>query len=185
MTLSFPRSLNFGLVLFAAFSVALTASAQSQSYAGPEPVPYPPPIVAPAETPYPGTIQLLVDLTDNARRIASVHETVPVARGELTLLYPQWIPGNHSPTGPISKIGGLTVTAAGKRIQWVRDPVNVYAFHIPVPAGVNQVDVDFQFLSPLRAREGRISISDEIADLAWNTVVLYPAGHFSRDIHFA
>jgi predicted metalloprotease with PDZ domain len=155
-----------------------------QSSAGPQPVPLPPPIVAPADTPYPGTIELMVDLTDNTRRIASVHEVIPVEGSELTLLYPQWIPGNHSPTGPISKLGGLFVSAQGKTIAWVRDRVNVYAFHIKVPAGVKSVEVDFQYLSPVRPNEGRIQISDEIADLAWNDVLLYPAGHFSRDIKF-
>jgi predicted metalloprotease with PDZ domain len=67
----------------------------------------------------------------------------------------------------------------------VRDRVSVYAFHIDIPAGVKSIDVDFQYLSPVRPAEGRIQISDEIADLAWNDVLMYPAGHFSRDIKFA
>ncbi len=170
-----------GLVLAV---VGVSSAVYGQSSAGPQPVPLPPPIVAPADTPYPGTIELMVDLTDNTRRIASVHEVIPVEGSELTLLYPQWIPGNHSPTGPISKLGGLFVSAQGKTIAWVRDRVNVYAFHIKVPAGVKSVEVDFQYLSPVRPNEGRIQISDEIADLAWNDVLLYPAGHFSRDIKF-
>jgi predicted metalloprotease with PDZ domain len=126
----------------------------------------------------------MVDLTDNLRRVVSIHETIPVTGHELTLLYPQWIPGNHSPTGPISKLGGLFVTANGKHIPWVRDRVNVYAFHVALPDGTRSVDVEFQYLSPVRPNEGRIQISDEIADLAWNDVLMYPAGHFSRDITF-
>ena len=149
------------------------------------PVPLPPPIAAPEDTPYPGTIELTVDLTDNLRRIIGVHEVIPVEGSELTLLFPQWIPGNHSPTGPISKLGGLVVTARGKRLPWVRDRVNVYAFHVELPSGTRSVDVDFEYLSPVRANEGRIQISDEIADLAWNDALMYPAGHFSRDINFA
>ena len=163
----------------------LTPALYAQGSAGPQPVPLPPPIVAPADTPYPGTVDLAVDLTDNARRVVSVHEVVPVESSEMVLLYPQWIPGNHSPTGPISKLGGLFVTAKGKTIPWVRDRVNVYAFHIQVPSGVKAIDVDFQYLSPVRPNEGRIQISDEIADLDWNDVLLYPAGHFSRDITFS
>jgi len=137
------------------------------------------------DKPYPGTIHLQVDLTDFTHRVMNVHETVPVKPGEMTLLYPQWIPGNHSPTGPISKVAGLTVTAGGKRLAWLRDEVNVFAFHISVPSGVNAVDVDFQYLAPVRGKEGRIAFSDAIADLAWNTVLLYPAGYFARDIQFA
>ena len=150
----------------------------------PQPTPLPPPIAAPADTPYVAPITLTVDVTDNARRIANVHETVPVEGSELTLVYPEWIPGTHSPTGPISKVAGLVVTANGKRLAWVRDPVDVWAFHVPVPAGVKSVEVDFQYLAPIKPTEGRIDTSDEIIDLAWNTVVLYPAGHFSRQIHY-
>lgn len=157
----------------------------SQDIRQPEPAPLPPPIIAPRDVPYTGTIDLSVDVTDVQRRIANVQEKIPVRPGEITLLYPQWIPGNHSPTGPISKIAGLIVTANGKRIQWVRDRVNVYAFHIEVPAGVSTLDVAFQFLAPMRAAQGRISFSSKILDLAWNTVVLYPAGYFARQIQFA
>ncbi len=63
--------------------------------------------------------------------------------------------------------------------------MNVYAFHVPLPAGAKTLDVQFQFLAPERATEGRISISAKIADLQWNTLVLYPAGYFSRDIRFS
>ncbi|MCU1286868.1 MAG: glycyl aminopeptidase [Acidobacteriales bacterium] len=169
-------------LLLVVFTLTLTLVANSQDKRGPNPVPYPPAIAAPVDVPYPGTISLLVDLTDNTHRVANVHETVPVSAGELTLLYPKWIPGNHSPTGPISKVAGLVVTAGGKRIPWLRDPVNVYAFHITVPTGVKSVDVEFQYLSPVTGREGRIEISNEIADLAWDTVLLYPAGYFVRNI---
>jgi predicted metalloprotease with PDZ domain len=173
------------MTLLAAAALSLVPALHAQGRPGPQPVPLPPPIVAPADTPYLGKVELTVDLTDNARRIVGVHETIPVEGSELTLLYPQWIPGNHSPTGPISKLGGIVVTAGGKRIQWVRDRVNVYAFHIPVPAGAKSVDLDFQYLSPIKPTEGRIQISNEIADLAWNDTLMYPAGHFSRDITFS
>ncbi len=170
-------------LLLAALALAVPLGAQN-SQPQPEPVPMPPPIATPADTPYPGTITLDVNLTDTTDRVAKVHETIPVKAGELTLLYPAWIPGNHSPTGPIQKVAGLFVKADGKSIPWVRDRVDVYAFHIEVPKGVNTLDVNFDYLSAVRPAEGRIEISSKLADLAWNTVVLYPAGHFSRDIHF-
>ncbi len=166
-------------------SFALSFSAGAQTSAGPEPVPMPPPIAAPADIPYPGTISLLVNLTNTTDRVATVHETIPVKAGELTLLYPEWIPGNHSPTGAIEKLAGLFVAANGQRIPWVRDRVNMYAFHINVPQGVTSLDVDFDYLSATNRQEGRIEISNVLANLAWNTVVLYPAGYFSRDIRFA
>ena len=66
-----------------------------------------------------------VDATDVAHRIFRVHETIPVVAGPVTLLYPQWIPGNHSPTGPIDKIAGLVVKANGQTLPWTRDQYNV------------------------------------------------------------
>lgn len=185
MTFALKKRLLFRVAALVAVSAGACGSAFTQGIRQPQPVPLPPPIISPRDQPYPGTIGLSVDLTDLQRRIVSVHENIPVQGGDLTLLYPQWIPGNHSPTGPISKMVGLVVTGNGKRVDWVRDRVNVYAFHIAVPADVKSLDVVFQFLAPLRTTQGRISISSKIADLAWNTVVLYPAGFFSRDINFA
>ncbi len=172
-----------GLAVLCAILVPL---AYSQQYRGPEPVPMPPPIKTPMDEPYPGgTIGLSVSITDVAHRVIDVRETIPVHTGELTLLYPAWIPGNHSPTGPISEFAGLEVSANGHRISWVRDRVNVYAFHINVPAGVSTVDVKFNYLTPLKPTQGRISFSSNLIDLSWNTVVLYPAGYFSRDVTFS
>jgi predicted metalloprotease with PDZ domain len=166
------------------FATALLA--QSKNQPQPQPDPMPPPIAAPVDKPFVGPVKLTVDLTDNARRVASVHEDISAEPGakELVLLYPQWIPGSHSPNGPISKLGGIVTTVDGQRVQWVRDRVNVYAFHVPLAAGSKVVGLDFQYLSPVKRMEGRIEVSDEIADLAWNTVVMYPAGYFSRDIDF-
>ena len=178
------RSCGAAAGLFAALFLSMAPAIIAQSYPGPEPVPMPPAIAAPADTPYPGTISLLVDLTDVTHRVMNVQETIPVEGDELTLLYPEWLPGNHSPTGPISKLAGLEVSAQGKRIAWVRDRVNVFAFHVRLPAGAKSVEVSFQFLAPVQKKEGRISFSSKIVDLSWNTVVLYPAGHFSRRVHF-
>ncbi|MGH9742246.1 MAG: peptidase M61, partial [Candidatus Acidiferrum sp.] len=164
---------------------AFAPLAFAQHYAGPQPVPMPPAIEAPADTPYPGTIGLAISVNDVAHRVVHVRETIPVHPGELTLLYPQWIPGNHSPTGPISALAGLEISANGNSISWLRDRVNVYAFHIRVPAGASTLEVQFQYLAPVKQDEGRISFSSNILDLSWNAVVLYPAGHFSRDILFA
>jgi predicted metalloprotease with PDZ domain len=164
----------------------LAISAYAQKIREPEPVPLPPPIAAPQDQPYPGTIGLRVDITDVQHRIVNVEETVPVAGREVTLLYPEWIPGEHEPSGPISKLAGLVIAADdGKRVDWVRDRVNVYAFHVPVPPGTKTLNVKYQYLPPQRSDAGRISFSSKIIDLAWNTVVLYPAGYFSRCIPYS
>src|SRR5262245_21452682 len=87
--------------------LVVSAGAWAQS-AGPQPAAMPEAIAAPRDVPYPGTIRLSVDATDLARHIFTVRETIPVRGGEaLTLLYPQWMPGNHGPTGRVDKVAGL------------------------------------------------------------------------------
>ncbi len=153
--------------------------------AGPQPMKPAWRVPPPRDVAFPGTIRLDVNATDLAHRVFSVHEVIPVKPGPITLLYPEWIPGHHSPTGPIDKFAGLIVEAKGKRVAWVRDPGNVYAFHIDVPEGATALDLHFQFLSPENRSEGRIVMTPEILNLQWNTVALYPAGYYGRDIEFA
>src|ERR1700687_200658 len=74
------------------------------------------------------TIRLQVDATDAPRRLYHIHMTMPAKAGPMTLLYPQWIPGEHSPTGPITDLVGLKIQAGSQAIPWKRDCVNQYAF---------------------------------------------------------
>ena len=81
-------------------------------------------------------------------------------------------------------MAGIVTTVDGKRVQWVRDRVNVYALHVPLTNSAKTVGLNFDYLSPIKPSAGRIEFSDAIADLEWNEVVMYPAGYFSRDIPF-
>lgn len=172
------------LVLLSSALLVSGALAQKEPQPQPQPVPMPPAIVAPVDKPYVGPIALTVDLTNNVDRVERVHEEIPVEPGskEMVLLYPEWLPGDHEPSGPISSLAGIVTTVDGKRVQWVRDRVNVYAFHVALPEGAKTVGLDFDYLSAIKPSAGRIEISDAIADLEWNEVVMYPAGYFSRDI---
>ena len=138
----------------------------------------------PQDMPYPGTVSLHVDASDTTQGIFRAHETIPVKAGALTLLYPQWIPGDHSPTGPISMLAGLQISANGKPLTWKRDEYNVYAFHLDVPDGVSSIDVSLQYLSGRTDNEG-FEITDRMMDMEWSKMVLYPAGYFSRGITFS
>jgi predicted metalloprotease with PDZ domain len=168
--------------VFVLVCIALATTLHAQNSPGPQPVPLPAPILAPADTPYPGTISLLVDVTNITDHVLNVHETIPIKGRDLTLLYPEWLPGTHSPSNPVGELAGLVITANGKRIPWVRDSVDMYAFHVEVPQGATTLDMNFQRLAPLESRRG--PISSKFADIAWNSVLLYPAGYFSRDIKF-
>ncbi|MBC7506240.1 MAG: peptidase M61, partial [Sandarakinorhabdus sp.] len=115
--------------------------------------PTPPPVIntipIAQDTPFPGTLTLKVDATDTVRGIFHVTETIPVpAAGPMTLLFPKWLPGNHGPSGQISKLASLVITAGGMDLVWPRDEVDVFAIHIDVPAGARTLDVRFDFLTP-------------------------------------
>ncbi|GAA0205039.1 putative metalloprotease with PDZ domain [Brevundimonas nasdae] len=145
-----------------------------------------PAIPVPQDRPYPGVIQYRADVTDVDRRIVNVTQTIPVAQaGPLTLLYPKYLPGNHAATGPIQLISGLTVTANGQRIEWLRDTLDPYAFHLDIPAGVTSIDVAFQWLTQPDNSNWRVTMTPALVNLQWEKAILYPAGHYSRQIQVA
>lgn len=163
--------------------LCLAGAAAAQTSQGPQPYPMPPKTDAPQDTPYPGMLKVQVDATDLDHHIFRVHETIPVAKaGPMTILYPQWLPGNHAANGPMKNIGGVVFRANGKVVPWMRDPVDVFAFHIDVPAGATSIDLDFDFLSAVTGDEGRIVMTPEMLSLQWINLAMYPAGHFARRI---
>jgi predicted metalloprotease with PDZ domain len=163
--------------------LALITAASAHASEGPQPLPLPPSIPTPRDVPFKGVIELSVDDTNTAQRIYRVHETIPVqAAGPLTLLYPQWETGSHAPTASATALAGLTIHARNRPLAWQRDVVNPFAFHLDVPAGITTLDLDFQFLSPFSGRQGLVSTTPDIVTVPWQSVVLYPAGWFSRNI---
>jgi predicted metalloprotease with PDZ domain len=157
------------LAALIAFTLATAASAQVQN-------------APPSAAPYPGTVKLSVDATDIAHRVFTVHQEIPVSAGPLRLHYPQWLPGNHGPRGPVDQVGGLRFSANGQPLPWRRDPLDMYSFLVEVPAGASVLLADFQHLSPLEPSQGRVVVTPEIIGLQWNAVTLYPAGHAARGI---
>jgi predicted metalloprotease with PDZ domain len=148
--------------------------------------PLPAPTPEPRDVPYVGVITLDVDASDVTRGIFRIRERVPVAGpGPLTLLYPEWHPGKHAPRGPIQLLSGIQIRANGALLAWRRDPVNVFAFHVDVPAGANALDLEFQFVSPTQATQGRIAVTREMLNLQWEVALLYPAGHYASQIRIA
>jgi predicted metalloprotease with PDZ domain len=128
-------------------------------------------------------IRLHVDLTDAPRNINHAQLHVPVKPGEITLVFPKWIPGNHRPSGPIAALTGIHVDAAQRPLAWQRDATDMYAFHVSVPAGVAEITVSLDALtSQDSAGGGGPAASSNILDLNWNAVVLYPQGSRSDDV---
>ena len=165
--------------------LATSAAAQPTPFSqGPQPAPSSPPIEPPRDVAYPGHVILQVDARDVGQHIFSVHERLPVqASGDLVVLYPEWIPGSHAPTGHLEQLAGLVVSANGSPVAWRRDSVNMYAFHVDVPAGATVLDLSYQVLTAGEGVWPRVS-TPSMLDLDWSAVTVYPAGHFARQITY-
>lgn len=170
-------------LLLAALPAAAPSSADAQNLSKPQPVPFAETIPAPRDVPYPGTMTVEVDATDTAQRIFRVKQRIPVTGGQrVTLLHPDWLPGKHAGRGEIEKLAGLRITGGGKPIRWVRDNIEVQAFHVDVPEGVKALDLSFQFVSATASEQGRVVVTRSMMNLQPEMVSLYPAGYFTRQI---
>jgi predicted metalloprotease with PDZ domain len=125
------------------------------------------------------TIALTVDATATQQKLLHAHLVMPVKPGPLTLYYPKWIPGEHGPDGPIASLTGLKFEADGKTIPWKRDLLDVFTFHLEIPAGVSELDARYDFIEPDGA-----SATDKLMVLEWNEVVLYPAGIPAQQLNY-
>jgi predicted metalloprotease with PDZ domain len=120
-------------------------------------------------------IQITADLSEAPRRLYHAEIDLPAKAGTETYITPQWIPGNHAPTGPIAHITGIVFTANGQPLKWRRDDVNLYEFHVTVPAGVTSVHVHLDAIVPDR-------VSKHMACLEWERLMMYPAHIPTHDI---
>ena len=134
----------------------------------------------------PEPVKIAVDLREAANHIFHAKLEFPVKPGSLTLVYPKWIQGEHSPTGPIVDLTGLKMRAAGKEVSWRRDDVDMYAFHLEIPDGADTLQVELDYLSPADVAGSRESPSTtaQIAVLNWYLVALYPQGTKTDDLAY-
>ncbi len=131
---------------------------------------------------------VFVDATDARRGIFHSRLSIPVVPGAQTLVYPKWIPGEHTPTGPAMQLAGLHVRAGDREIPWSRDHVDMFAFHVDVPTGTTAVSVDLDYLSPASTFGAGYGESPNATQnlllILFNHVVLYPAGSASDLIQY-
>jgi len=132
-------------------------------------------------------VLLEVDAREAPRKIFHSKLTIPVAPGALTLAYPKWIPGEHGPTGPIADLAGLRFSAAGKAVPWKRDPVDLYLFHLDVPAGADTIEAHLDYLSPAETGQfsSGASATANLTVVSWNQLLLYPVERKPDEILFA
>jgi predicted metalloprotease with PDZ domain len=139
-----------------------------------------------AQNPPPGPIKISVDATHAPQRILHAKLEIPTRPGPLTLYYPKWMPADHSPDGPIPNLAGLKFSAGGKEIAWHQDLVDMYAFNLDIPAGVNSIEASLDFLisAPGPTIDFAASGSAKLFILMWNQVTLYPKGWPAHELTF-
>ena len=174
----------FAAIPLAALLLSASAFAQPIGNSAPVAVPITQSVPNARDVAYPGTITLDIDATDITRGVFRVSEVIPVVAGssDLIVLLPQWLPGNHGPRGDLTGLVDIHFFAGGKELTWHRDPVEVYAFHVDLPAGTGAVTAKFIHTSPLQTSEGRVTMTREMLNLQWESMSLYPAGYYVRQI---
>jgi predicted metalloprotease with PDZ domain len=131
------------------------------------------------------TIALTVDATRAPEKLLQTRMTMPVKPGPLTLYYPKWIPGMHTPSGPIGNVAGLKFTANGKTLPWRRDLLDVFTFHLDVPEGMGSLEVAFDYIEPGGGGFSMAaSATDKLVIISWNANVFYPAGVPAEEITY-
>src|SRR5580698_2706613 len=132
-------------------------------------------------------IRLRVDASQAPQKILHVHMEIPVQGAPMTLYYPEWIPGEHMPDGPIIQVAGMKFSGGGKAIAWRRDLVEMFSIHVDVPAGVSLLEADFDFLlsGPATGFSAGVLAMGSLNVVSWNQVLMYPKGLPAKDIVFA
>ena len=140
---------------FAAFALPLLVSASAMAQKAP--------------------IQIAADLSDAPRKVYHAEIDIPVKPGTVSLTTPKWIPGNHRPTGPVSDITGVSFTANGKPLVWRRDDEDLYQYHVTIPSGITTLHAHLDCIVTAR-------VSQKLAVLEWEKLLLYPANTPVREI---
>ncbi len=113
---------------------------------------------------------LVVDASTAGRGFATATMEIPVRPGPFTFVYPKWIPGFHGPHNPLADVSQLTVSANRQPLTWRRDKVDMYAFHVTVPRGVDSIKVRF---TVLLNSGGSRRASSNVAVISWPRVLFY------------
>jgi predicted metalloprotease with PDZ domain len=119
-------------------------------------------------------IQITADLSEAPRKLFHAEVDLPVTAGPLTLTTPKWIPGHHMASGTVADITGVVFTANGKTIPWRRDDVELYEYHLTVPAGVTSLHAHLDCIAT--------NVTNYQAVLEWERLMMYPAHIPVRDI---
>lgn len=129
-------------------------------------------------------LSVRLDATDVARKRIHTDLVLAVTPGPLTLVFPKWIPGEHAPTGPLDSIIGLTISANDAAVAWHRDPDDLYAFRLTVPAGATKLHIalDSGLATTGDGFSAAPTSSGRLAVLPWNEFLLLPKGRDAESV---
>lgn len=129
-------------------------------------------------------VRIDIDATDLPRLLLYGVVTIPITdsmrneSGEIALWYPKWIPGTHGPGGPVQNIAGVIVRDNhGNRVDWKRDPGEVYRILAKPGDGATSLVVEMRYITNQSSANshGLDTFGSElIGFISANTVVLYP-----------
>ncbi len=141
---------------------------------------------SPADGQEPGAIRLEVDSREISRKLLHAREEIPVRPGKLALWFPKWVPGTHSPGGPVQNIGGLRLeTPQGAAVPWRRDETEPCRLECAVPEHVDTLVVRLDYIcnQPSVNSTGVDSFGNgHLGVINWNTCLLYPENASIDDV---
>jgi predicted metalloprotease with PDZ domain len=120
-------------------------------------------------------IRIAADLTDAPRKLFHAEIDLPVRPGPLALTAAAWIPGHHALKSGVNDITGIVFTANGTTLPWRRDDVDLYQFHLTIPAGVTTLHAHLDYIANIKS-------TNDLAVLEWEDLMLYPVGVPVRQI---
>jgi predicted metalloprotease with PDZ domain len=125
-----------------------------------------------------------LDAREVLRKHLHTDLTLAVKPGPLTLVFPKWIPGEHGPTGPLNTLIGMSIRGGGQDLSWQRDPMEMFAVSLTVPAGVTRLQISLDTGLPTEGGEFTAgpSSSAQVAVISWNQFVLFPKGRAAASL---
>ena len=129
-------------------------------------------------------ITVTVDTSNLNRHLITSEIEIPVETGRQAFWYPKWIPGIHGPGEQIRNIGGLKISSSAGRLEWQRDPNDLYRLFVDVPEGVKSIRPELTYIAsqPTRVSTGVDSYgNNSVYAINFNTCLIYPEYASSRN----
>ncbi|HVY69555.1 MAG TPA: hypothetical protein VHH73_06475 [Verrucomicrobiae bacterium] len=131
-------------------------------------------------------IQLEVDAREISRKLVHAREEIPVPAGKIALWYLKWIPGTHSPGGPLHNVAGMRLeTPDGKPVPWRRDESEIYRIEATIPPQVDRLVIRLDYICNQSTvnSEGVDNFGNtRLGVIDWNTCLLYPESSTIDDL---